>query len=157
MPLNAHPFCPTLQVLALPCMCGARVAVNCRPIGTHHSGILEDNGQSIRCDQCVAEVEAKAQRLAACAARSAEEDGGAWNKEEALRRASSSRLQFKKHCCGLSEGKSAHTEFLELVDVRLSLRVSRDAAGVGLARGWGFGVGRSQQSMLAVMSLQHTN
>jgi hypothetical protein len=127
-------------------MRGARVAVNFNPIGGHHSGTLEHNGERMRCDQCMGEVEAKRQQvLAGGWGSDEEEEGEAWDEEEALRRAAMDRTTFMGHCCGPSEGQRKHPDVLELVDVRLSLRV-RGRRGVGSCRGgvaqnlWGFGV-----------------
>jgi hypothetical protein len=114
-------------------MRGARVAVNCSPIGGHHSGTLEHNGERVRCDQCMGEVEAKRQQvLAGDWGSDEEEEGEAWDEEEALRRASMDRTTFMGHCCGPSEGQRKHPDVLELVDVRLSLRVRREEVARGL-------------------------
>jgi hypothetical protein len=118
-------------VLKLKCMQGARVAVNCRPIGTHRSGVLECGGERVRCDQCMGEVAAKRQRVAKGAAGAEEEEGEAWDEEEALRRASMDRSTFMAHSCGPSEGQRKHPDVLELVDVRLTLRVRGGEQGVG--------------------------
>jgi hypothetical protein len=117
---------PTLQVLKLKCMQGARVAVNGQPQGSHHSGILEKDGKEVRCEQCAEEGLA--------AAAKANGHSWTWTPLQALQHACWKRGRFAWHCTGLD--KSKHPDVLELVDVRLSLRVRGHRGPPGVLQGW---------------------